>query len=139
MSTHIPTRRRTARTIAVITLPVVLGACVSWQPQELTELPELINREQPDEIRVRSGISGTQSEIEQPQAVGETVSGSSDDIKVSVPFPHLADTRIRKVDKVKTTFAVLGIASLVALGFALANYETPLNVFERTGWCPGSC
>lgn len=123
------------RSVAAITLPLVLSACMSWQHQELPALRDLITQEQPDEIRLRTRITGSQVEVKTPQVSGDTISGSYDGREVSIPLALVTDASIRKVDKVNTTLMVLGIAGLVGVAVALAGYETPKTIFTWTGWC----
>lgn len=123
------------RSVAAITLPLVLSACMSWQHQELPTLREVITQEQPDEIRIHTRVTGRQLDVTTPRVSGDTISGSSDGREVNIPLALVTEASVRKVDKANTTLMVLGIAGLVGLAAALASYETPKTIFEWTGWC----
>ena len=123
------------RSVAAISLPLMMSACMSWRYQEPTSLRDTISREQPERIRLRNSDSGVQFEIDEPRTSGEAISGRQGGEEVSIPVAELSEAGVHKIDKFETGLAVIGFAGLVGLPIAVANYETRMTVFRWSGWC----
>ncbi len=123
------------RSVAAISLPLMMSACMSWTYQEPTSLRDTISRKQPERIRLRTRDSGVQFEIDEPRTSGEAISGRQGGEEVSIPLAEVSEAGVRKFDKFETGLAVIGFAGLVGLAIAMANYETPITVFRWSGWC----
>ena len=84
------------RLVAAITLPFVMGACMSWQQQELTGLQDVVTRDQPEKIRVSTRITGNEREIKKPQVSGDTIYGLHDGNLVRIPFAIVTNVSVPK-------------------------------------------
>ena len=84
------------RLVAAITLPFVMGACMSWQQQELTGLRDVVTRDQPEKIRVSTRITGNEREIKKPTVSGDTIYGLHDGNLVRIPFAIVTNVSVPK-------------------------------------------
>jgi hypothetical protein len=118
------------RSVAAITVPFMMSACMSWTYQEPNRLRDTVSGEQLERIRLRTRDSEVQFEIDEPWTSGEAISGWWGGKEVSIPFADISEASVRKIDKLKTGLAVIGFAGLVAMATAMANYETPITVLR---------
>jgi len=82
------------RSVAAISLPFMMSACMSWRYQEPTSLRDTISREQPERIRLRNSDSGVQFEIDEPRTPGEAISGRQGGEEVSIPVAELSEAGV---------------------------------------------
>jgi hypothetical protein len=125
------------QSVAAITLPFMMSACMSWTCQEPNRLRDTMSGEQPERIRLRTRDPEVQFKIDEPWTSGEAISGWRGGKEVSIPFPDISEASVRKIDKLETGLAVIGFADLVGMTIATANYETPITVFRWSGWWSG--
>jgi hypothetical protein len=72
------------RLIACVLLPCYLAACSSWKTQEIAP-EQVLAEEQPDTVRVTL-TDGSQVEVYQPAASGDTLMGLREGQQVSIPL-----------------------------------------------------
>ena len=103
------------RSVVALTLPFVMSACSTWRQQDVASLPDLIEREQPDKVRLRT-ISDVQFDLEDPQIDGDKITGFYRSIRVvGVPLADIAEASVERVSMASLGLTTLGVAALAAL------------------------
>ncbi len=111
-------RASSERLVVAISLPCLLAACTSWQPQELNTLQGAILQEQPTRIQVRSPRTGA-VEIDDPQVVGDVLFGLGHRVGFTnqelmrIPFSEVTEASFRAFDGARS--AILGGGSVLIL------------------------
>ena len=104
------------RSVAVLALPIVMSACLTWQPQDVANLRDVIRRDEPEEIRLRTRISDDEVELVWPRISGDSIAGLHRSRALAVDLADVAEARIEKTDVLLTTLAVLGVLGVAAVG-----------------------
>jgi hypothetical protein len=102
------------RSMVALTLPLVMSACSTWQQQDVASLPDLIVREQPDKVRLRTR-SDVEFDLEDPQIDGDKITGFYRSIRVvGVPLADIAEASIERVSLASLGLTTLGVAALAS-------------------------
>ncbi len=110
---------RLGRLTAVITLPFVMSACTSWQQQDVASLRDVIIRDQPERVRLRTRSEG-EFDLENPQVAGDTISGYGPTGVVGIHLADVAEASVQKVDAVgPMVVGVLGVGFLMSIVLSL--------------------
>jgi hypothetical protein len=96
------------RSVAALTLPFVMSACMTWQQQDVASLPDVIVRDQPDKVRLRTRSEG-EFELANPRISGDTISGLSGSRRVvGVPLADVVGASLRQI-KVASVLVIGGL------------------------------
>ena len=96
------------RSVAALTLPFVMSACMTWQQQDVASLPDVIVRDQPDKVRLRTRSEG-EFELANPRISGDTISGLSGSTRVvGVPLADVVGASLRQI-KVASVLVIGGL------------------------------
>ena len=102
------------RSVVALTLPLVMSACTTWQQQDVAGLRDLIIREQPDKVRLRTR-SDVEFDLEDPQISGDKISGFYRSLRViGVPLADIAEASVERVTLTPLGLTTLGVAALAA-------------------------
>jgi hypothetical protein len=113
------------RSVVALTLPLVMSACTTWQRQDVASLPDLIARDQPDKVRLRTR-SDIEFDLEDPQMDGDKISGFYRSIQVvGVPLADIAEASVERVSLASLGLTTLGVAALVSFIGAKEPLEEP--------------
>ena len=124
---------RLGRLLACIMMPLVMGACMARQAQELADFRDVIVRDQPGKIRVRTSMSEATLTIGEPRLWHDTIVGFDDGGSVRVPLADVTDLTVSKVSRPHSWWrkdptdtgvgkALLGGAALVYLFYASLDF-----------------
>ncbi len=107
------------RSVAALTLPFVMSACMTWQQQDVASLRDVIVRDQPDKVRLRTRSEG-EFDLENPQVSGDTISGYGPTGVVGIHLADVAEASVQKVDAVgPMVVGVLGVGFLMSMVLSL--------------------
>ena len=94
--------------------PLMMSACSTWQQQDVASLPDLIVREQPDKVRLRTR-SDVEFDLEDPQIAGDKITGFYRSIRVvGVPLADIAEASVERVSLASLGLTTLGVAALAS-------------------------
>ena len=113
------------RSVAALTLPFVMGACMTWQQQDVADLRDVIERDQPDRVRIRTR-SGDEFDVRNPRVSMDTIFGPDGPL-VGIPLVDVAEASLPKVDVAQSVLGVLGVVGAVGMMARGASSSEPFG------------
>ena len=113
---------RLGRLLACIMMPLVMGASMA-QAQELADFRDVIVRDQPGEIRVRTSMSEATLTIGEPRLWHDTIVGFNDGGSVRVPLADVTDLTVFKVSRPHSWWRNAGSPGVITMTHQMAPYN----------------
>lgn len=109
---------QTRRVLSALLLTIYLPACHEWQVRDVAPA-ELVDHQHPAAIRV-TRMDSSQVTVDQPRVAGDSIVGSSHDLRVAVAVADISRVAVRRTDALATAVLILSIAGVI-IGVAAAS------------------